>query len=469
MSVFKEEKKRIAIIFIGVFILVMGYFLPSPEGLSQGGKMTLVLLAFLFVMWTTKVMPNWISSMAAILMLPFFGAAKSHTEVYSSFVNSTFFFLLAVFGIAAMVHKSDLPAKLMKFFINRFGSDSRKLLLAFGATTWIISAFMSDLAACALVAGVAISLIRDGGFPKSFSRCLMMMIPLASMTGGIIMPISSATNATIIQKLEILTGSTTSFLQWTIVGLPVALFGLLLSWTLLVLVHRPENLDESSMDKLHARFSSGQGLSVYDKKVLIIVGVMLVLWIAGSWIGILSAAFVALVGMVIMFLPGVDMLTWEDFRKEVHWDLLLFVGSLFALTTSMVNTGTIDWIIAATLGGSAGWTAMSFYLAMSVVLLLVRGVLPGGPLLVSMVTPGVLAMGSAFGIEPMVLLITLSVWGQVSALLPMIDGQWLMTYDFGYFTTKDLLMVGIPWTIVITLVLAVVLPHLAALSTFAAV
>lgn len=469
MSAVVTDGKKILIILVGLAILVIGYFAPCPEGLSQGGKMTLVLLLFLFVLWTTRVLPNWVSSIAGMLMLPLFGAAESYEAVYQSFINSTFFFLLAVFGIAAMVHKSNLPAKLMNFFMERFGNDSAKLLLAFGATTWVVSAFMSDLAACALIAGVAISLVRSAPFPKSFSRCLMMMIPLGSMTGGIIMPISSATNATIMQKLVILNGETTSFLQWTISGLPIGIAGLLLSWLLIVAIHRPEHLDEECIAKVKQRFDSQEGFSFYDKKVLVIVGIMLVMWVAGSWVPLFSAAFVALVGMIVMFLPGVNMLTWEDFRAEVHWDLLLFVGALFALTTSMVNTGTIDWIINATLGSSEGWSSLMFFVAMNVLLCLIRGVLPGGPLLVSMVTPAVLAMGTAFELDHMALLITLSVWGQVSALLPIIDGQWLMTYDFGYFSVKDLLKVGVPWTIGIIVVMVVLLPPLSGLSMLAAV
>lgn len=469
MNSFAKGGKRALALFCGILVLIVGYFLPAPAGLSEGGKMTFVLLAFLFVVWTTNAMPNWVSSMAAILLLPFFGAAEDHNAVYASFINSTFFFLLAVFGIAAIVHKSNLPTKLMDFFIGKFGNDSRKLLLAFGVTTWIISAFMSDLAACALVAGIAYALVREGDFPKSFSRCLMMMIPLASMTGGIIMPISSATNATIMQKLEILTGGTTSFLQWTIVGLPIALIGLVLAWGFLILVHHPEPLNEACVRKLRARFAVEKGLSSYDIKVLIIIGIMLVMWIAGSWIPVFTAAFVALVGMVVMFLPGIDMLTWREFREEVHWDLLLFVGALFSLTTSMVDTGAIDWVMSVTLGESAGWSPVAFFIIVSVVLCLIRGVLPGGPLLVSMVTPPVLAMGASFGFDPMILLITLSVWGQVSALIPIIDGQWLMTFGFGYFTVADLLKAGIPWTIVMIVVMGIFLPPLAAFSAFATV
>ena len=187
---------------------------------------------------------------------------------------------------------------------------------------------------------------------------------------------------------------------------------------------------------------------------------MLALWISGSWIQVFDATFVALIGLVVMFLPGVDMLTWEDYRDETPFDLILLVGALFSLTTAMVNTGAIDWITQVTLGGFGSWNAVLFYIVMSVVLVLIRGALPGGPLLVAMVTPSVIAMGAAFDMSTMLLVVTLSIWGQLSALVPFVDGQWLMTYNYGYFNTRDLLKVGVPWSVAFVLIMALALPPL---------
>ena len=145
---------------------------------------------------------------------------------------------------------------------------------------------------------------------------------------------------------------------------------------------------------------------------------------------------------------------------EGAFDLILLVGALFSLTTAMVNTGAIDWIMQVTLGGFGSWNAVLFYIVMSVVLVLIRGALPGGPLLVAMVTPSVIAMGAAFDMSTMLLVVTLSIWGQLSALVPFVDGQWLMTYNYGYFNTRDLLKVGVPWSVAFVLIMALALPPL---------
>lgn len=462
MGISQGTIKKLLFFLLSIAVFAVGYFAPSPNGLSESAKMTLVILAFLFVMWTGKVMPNWASAVMGMMLLPFVGAAESMNEVFGNFINSTFFFLLGVFAVAAAVHKSDLPSRLMVFFIRKFGRDSKKLLFAFAATTWILSAFMSDLASCAIVAGLAIVLLKDIEFPRSFSKSLMIVIPLSSMCGGITMPISSATNATIMQKLAIITGGdTVGFLSWTVVGLPVALFGLLIVWGSVVLAFKPEPLTDDVMAQLQSHFSKSEKMSRLDKQVIALVCFMMVLWIAGTWVSFLSTAFVALAGMVIMFLPGIEMLTFNEFRDEVPWDLMVFIGALFSLCQAMVDTGAITWIMETTLGNTEGWTPTMFVIAASVVLILIRSALPGGPILVGLVTPAVLAMGVAFGLEQMTILMILSIWGQLNCLVPILDGQWLMTYNFHYFNTVDVMKIGIPIAAAITLFTAFIVPILA--------
>lgn len=107
---------------------------------------------------------------------------------------------------------------------------------------------------------MAAALTKDFDLPPSFKKCLMIIIPLASMSGGISMPISSATNATIIQKLEITTGEQISFLQWTAAGLPIALLAFLTLLGLVLLVLKPENLSDATLEALHGRFENDHGV-----------------------------------------------------------------------------------------------------------------------------------------------------------------------------------------------------------------
>lgn len=464
LKLFTKSRKKLIFLIAAIAVLTVGYFLPAPEGLGQPGKMTIVLLAFIFVMWMGDVMPKSVSSIAAIIMLPFFGAVDSLAVVYGNFVNSIFFFLIAVFGIAAVVNHSDLPSRLMVLFIRVFGNNSKMLVLAFSATAWVVSAFMSDLAACALVAGIVITLAKELNLPKKLVMCIMIATPLGSMSGGVIMPISSATNATIMQLLSDASGVTVTFLQWTMVGLPCALVGLLLGWLLLIIIVRPDPISDEQMAQLHERFHSLGKMSAYDKKAIVLVVLMLAMWMAGSWIKVLDSTFVALIGFVIMFLPGVDLLTWDEYQRETPFDLILMLGAMFSLCAAMTSTGTISWIVNTLMSDASAWTPTLFFVAVSAMLIIVRAFIPNGAPVVVMVTPSLLAMGEVVGIDPVVTLLALSIWCQMTYLMPIIDSQWLMTYRAGYFTVPDLLKVGIPLSAILLVVYAAILPPLAGFS-----
>ena len=73
-------------------------------------------------------------------------------------------------------------------------------------------------------------------------------------------------------------------------------------------------------------------------------------------------------------------------------------------------------------------------------------------------------MGVAFNLEQMTILVILSIWGQLNCLVPILDGQWLMTYNFHYFSTADVMKIGIPIAVAITLFTAFVVPVLAGFS-----
>lgn len=294
--------------------------------------------------------------------------------------------------------------------------------------------------------------------------CIMIATPMGSMAGGVIMPISSATNATIMQLLSNATGATVTFLQWTAVGLPCALIGLFLGWALLILIVRPESISDDQMAQLHERFHSLGKMSAYDKKAIVLIAFMLVLWMAGSWVKVLDSTFVALIGFIIMFMPGVDLLTWDEYQRETPFDLILMLGAMFSLCAAMSSCGTIDWIVSSSMAEASSWAPIFFFVLMSVMLVVIRAFIPNGAPVVVMVTPSLLVMCEVVGIDPMVTLIALSIWCQMTYLMPIIDSQWLMTYRAGYFTVPDLLKVGIPLTAALLAIFTVILPPIASFS-----
>ena len=65
----KSIKTRLISLAVGVAFLIICYFAPCPEGLSQGGKMSLALLITGLIVWIFESTPQCISAMFLMILM----------------------------------------------------------------------------------------------------------------------------------------------------------------------------------------------------------------------------------------------------------------------------------------------------------------------------------------------------------------------------------------------------------------
>ena len=66
---------------------------------------------------------------------------------------------------------------------------------------------------------------------------------------------------------------------------------------------------------------------------------MPVLWILGTWFPALDVTVVSIIGFVVMFMPGINILTWKQFEESVPWNIILMFGAILSLGTIVAKTG----------------------------------------------------------------------------------------------------------------------------------
>ena len=87
---------------------------------------------------------------------------------------------------------------------------------------------------------------------------------------------------------------------------------------------------------------------------------LLVLWIAGNWIPVLNATVVALIGLTVMFLPGMELLTWKEFQnsERLSWTFEEVDGKLKGIMeTIYANISDAAKRYNATVGGQTDYVA----------------------------------------------------------------------------------------------------------------
>lgn len=466
------SKKSIIAMLAVVLIMILSQIMPLPEGLSRQGLASICLLLSAIVLWITEIVPMAISTFLVVVMIPYFclvsgdvSISSAFGVVWKEFANTVFFFVLATFALTAAVSSTNIPKRIASFVLRMAGTSSRKVIIGFTMGTAVLSAVMSNVPTCALFASLGISIIKANGGAKpgdtAFGRALMICIPAGSVLGGFMTPAGGPTNLVVINFLEQYAGVTVSFLDWMVVGIPLGVIGVLIVSLWSTIAFKPEPIRPEAIESANKMVAELGPFDAKEKKTLAIIALMFVFWISSTWVPAFNTAAVALLGMVAFFLPGINVLTWEDFCREAGWGVLFMIGGVNALAAAIVSTGAADWLVNTLMSGAADWAPITVFLAVSAICCFLHILIPSGPAVAGLATVPMIAVAVNCGISPVYLAMIVAFWGAVTYMLP-IDAVPLLTYGYGYYTIKDMVTrSGIFNSIVMIIIAALLIPALA--------
>ena len=195
--------KRLTCLGIALIIILAGWLLPTPDGLSFEGKMALSLMVAGIFLWVTEPVPVAVSGLVIMVSLPAFGilpflnvtdpaTGATTIGVWGGFISNVIFFILASFGITAALLKTKIPAKIVFALLQLTRGNSRATIGAFMVAAAILSFLISDLPCTALFTGIAVSsILKVQGCAcgsSNLGKALMIGITYASVVGGQAIP-----------------------------------------------------------------------------------------------------------------------------------------------------------------------------------------------------------------------------------------------------------------------------------------
>ena len=450
--------KRIVGIAIALAFLLFFALTPPPEGLAVAAWHVFGVLFSSVIMWLFDIFPKMIVTLYVCAACVAVGCYDSMSEVLKSFMTSASIMVLGSFFLAGMLSQTNIPLRLVGFLV-RFTKDSgRAFLLVILATCALISSFCDDMTAATIVYTFVVSLfgierrvVTDEN--RSLRAAMMIGIPLAAYAGGCITPVGAPSNVVAIELLRATAGVDITFLQWFLIMIPLSWFIVLVLWGFLCLTLRPEPLDPATYRKIREATSLGRWTAVEKKSLAIFLG-MVALWFAGSAVPLLSSPMVVIIGAIVMYLPGVDVMVPERFQKIASWDLFFLLPGVMVMATVIERSGLIQWLVDNAFAVLAGLPVpLTLFLA-CLVLFLIRVLIPAGPPVTILAIPALIGIGAVAGIHPVVMTCVGVVWGTICFMLP-IDILRAYTYDAGQFTVRQMWKAEVP-TVVVSLVFSTV-------------
>ncbi|WP_252312759.1 anion permease [Sinobaca sp. H24] len=105
------------------------------------------------------------------------------------------------------------------------------------------------------------------------------------------------------------------YLYWLLLISPITIFTLIILWFSLNYWFPLNNAEKMNTVLFHTKLNNMGKVKKTEKKLIAIYLVLILGWVTNEWHTI-SISMVSLVAMIILFLPGIEIIKWEEARKE---------------------------------------------------------------------------------------------------------------------------------------------------------
>ena len=223
-----EKGRRTVGLFLAPLLTIV--FLVLPIDIPREQQVLAAVLLGVIVLWISEAVPIPIGGLLGVAVAVFLGVAPVD-DVLGPFGSSTIFTFIGAFILAAAMLKHGVARRFAFWILNLpgVGRSTTGVILAFGAITCLLSAFVSNTATVAMLLPTAIGIISviaklmqsRGDVEQDFDpqrlrvgAAIMLMLAYGASVGGLLTPVGSPPNLIGRGLIEEATGERISFFQW---------------------------------------------------------------------------------------------------------------------------------------------------------------------------------------------------------------------------------------------------------------
>ncbi|WP_019623450.1 SLC13 family permease [Thioalkalivibrio thiocyanoxidans] len=427
-------------LFLGPLLMLAFLLFPPPEGIGREAWWVLGLTLFMATWWISEALPLPVTALLPIALLPLLGVVPMDAAT-APYANPIIFLFMGGFAIALAVQRWGLHQRIALAIVSRAGDRLHLLVGAFMLATAGLSMWVSNTATAALMLPIALSVLalmdRDtqiaggGGGPESRRPALALLlgIAFAANIGGMATIIGSPPNALTAAYLGDRHGIEIGFMQWMMLGLPLATLLLLLAWWLLTRwvfpVHRVRLQGlQAMMDRQRAEIGAWSRAEYRVAGVFLLVALA---WLSRPFLeGVLPVhltdAGIAILGAGLLFLlpsGAADqrrLLAWDNTR-ELPWGVLLLVGGGLSLGSAIEASGLAE-LAAEGLAAAQAWPLVLIISGVVVITMLLSHVTSNTATAATLL-PLVVALAMRMDIPVVLLAIPVAFAASVAFMLPV--------------------------------------------------
>lgn len=426
-------------IILAVLSLTITMFV-KVDGLSTQAMRTLGVLAATLFLQMFESFNLCVSCLLSSVLLLLLGCVDNIGQAFSGYANHILYFTIASFGISASFQKSVLSRKLLGLMMRGKKLGIKRITFTFMVCAAVLSSVMSNVAAVVIFLPYLdqyLEFYRDPSARKKASRSMNICLVVSAMIGGIITPAGSSVNLIGLDLMEAHAGIRVRFVDWMAFGLPVAAVMLVVAFFIITTVYKPEEPSTEELDSFVAHIRNTPKATGKDIYIGVLIVVTLVIWILSSWFPVINITAVAVVSFTLMFIPGLEVLTWKEFSVVNSWNAFFVAGNHITLASVAISTGLCDFIAKLVFGGSTNLSTIPMLMMVAAVTFIFMAIIPAAPAVATILIPILITFATAAQVPP-TLLFMVSILCIPNIYLFPLDAPLVVAYDRKAFTMWEL-------------------------------
>ncbi len=369
-------------LLIPIVVLVILWFIPAPEGLSQNAWHFLAIFFAVVVGLIIEPVPAALVGFTGISFVALLGLIgnpkESITWALSGFSNSVIWLIFAAFMFALGYKKTGLGKRVSLIMVKYMGKSSLGLGYAVAFSDLVLAPFMPSNTARSggSVYPVAINIphIFDS-WPDKDPRKLgayisWVAIATTCVTSSMFLT-ALAPNLLAVDLIAKSTGHAISWGEWAKVMIPLMVPLFLLTPWLAYVIYPPTQKKSPEAPAWASEELKKLGPITFKEYLMAFLAtVALVLWIFGKEFGVDSTtAAISIVAIMVL----TNVITWDDLiSNKAAFNVLIWFSTLVAMAAGLQKVGVLTWIGANTQTMLAGLHPTALILSLIVLFFLLH-------------------------------------------------------------------------------------------------
>ena len=443
---------------IASFLLVL--YLPNPDGLSSDGRITAAVFLLMGIWWAFEAIPLQVTALMPLVLFPLLNI-QDIGVISREYMNKVQFLFAGGFIIAIAIQKWGLHKRVALNILKYSGLNSRGIIASFMIASAVLSMWVMNTSTAIMLLPVGISVIKvisdtvnnvTKNEKYNFQLCLLLGIAYAASVGGIATPIGTSPNGVLIQFASNNYNYDIGFANWISIGLPITIGLAPLIWFLLTYVIFPVNFsaNQESKDKLDSMLKELGSMSNEEKKVIIVFISTAFFWIFRQLLddlpglSLLDDSVIAITGAISLFFINEKesknkLLLWDDVQNGFPWGLIFLFGGGLALAYVVNDSGLALWLASLIPSETYFWIILITVIVMVIFLTELTSNLT------TTITflPVVASVGLNMGINPLLLILPLTISASCAFMLPVATPPNSIVYASNLIPIQKMVRAGI--------------------------